>query len=131
MDFLANFPYDIRKVSIGEFVVVIRQEDTLCINGYGNLVAPFRSWAGWAATAISIYAMNNACDYLSNNVTRCAEIAQESLDGMPNLGHKFMLTYREDEMLFDNCFLVTTEHSDWWKKYHLIHNASDAGQSSQ
>lgn len=111
MDFLSDFPYDVRRLEKGAFIECIRQKGTLGLSYDNELVTPGPHGIGLPC-AITIET--------GGDLLKAVESAREGLEILPELGHKFVLTYREGESIFECCFLVTTEHDDWWQKYPII-----------
>ncbi len=127
LGFLANFPYDVRRLETGAFINTLRQEGTLALgpDPEGKHIKPWDLGTGIPA-ALDIICLEDTTDWTTYNLAKVVKHAQKGLDSLPDLGYKCVLTYAEGEHIFSNCFLITTRHSDWWVKYPLIHERSTA-----
>ncbi len=123
IDFLTDFPYDIRRGEAGAPMEVPGPEGTLTLHPNGTFGKPeFLIYGCWGLTGeCDITWLENPKDFTTNDLEKVAQCAREGLDSLPDLGYKFMTTYWPDKRMFYACYLVTTSLSDWWKKYPLIH----------
>ena len=121
-----DFPYEIRLVDRGSMVTVPDGDNTVSYAvpytttfENGDMVAhacepgprppTFTQW-GWLIDCICIVSKDDDEETL-------AAFAREGMESLPDLTHKFMLVYHTDKRMFDSCFLVATDNSDWWQKY--------------
>ena len=111
--------YDIRLVRSGWLVRVPDPDSTMSIYPPNQPRFPVMSAWGWIINNMTILTSdsngNPAWD-----LRKLGAFAQEGLETLPDLGYKFILTYRQDQYLFDSCFLVTTRNTDWWQVYPII-----------
>ena len=55
------------------------------------------------------------------DVEKVYQNAEALLDGLPDLKYKCVLTWnKRPERLFDEVFLVASDHVGWWERYELI-----------
>ena len=116
--------YDIRLVPVGTLVCVPDSKNTMSIYPPNEPRFPIMSAWSWIINSLSIITSDTdgKPDW---DMKKLATFAREGLETLPNLGRKFILTYRQDQYLFDNCFLATTRNTYWWQTYPVIGNLED------
>ncbi len=124
-----DFPYEIRLVDIGSVVTVPDGDNTVSYavpytttfeNGSmaaragepGPRPPTFTQW-GWLIDSVTIISKDD-------DEEKLAALAREGMESLPDLAHKFMLVYRTGKGMFDSCFLVATDSSDWWQQYRSL-----------
>ena len=102
-----NNPLVIYQVPKGEIVQLHSPEGTAALNERGQVTEPV-PWGSktWSLGQITI---------VGSSFEKEVEIAREALNKLPDLGHKFVLTWTP-ETPFYRCCLVSTS-GDWWEKY--------------
>lgn len=125
---IMEFPYEIRKIPVGQLVVVPNGEDTVCWSvEYKNPFAkrpedrfrsegaqlPTMSGHGWLIHSLAISCVDDDKEVLF-------AMAKESLDSLPDLKYKFMLVYNTGATMFWSCFLVATDNEHWWREYEGV-----------
>lgn len=115
-----DFPYEIRQVPPGHMVRVPDGESTVSygvryedgVRNEGTLPPVMSPW-GWIVCGVALSCPDNDREVLLT-------MSKGSMESLPDLAHKFMLVYHEDERMFDSCFLVATDNQDWWRQYEVV-----------
>ena len=107
--------YEIRLIETGAIIDCLRKEGTFGLSFDNKIVTPGPNGKGLPCARSVIAEPVQARKWLA-----------EGLGRLPNLPHKLVLVYREDEFMFTCCFLVATEHSDWWRDYKLVGAAAQS-----
>ena len=114
-----NFNYEIRLVEKGHCITVPDEENTVSyavwydgFTEHRGTKRPVWSPMGWLINAVSI---------VSPNEEETAALAEEGLESLPNLSHKFVLVYKgREKRIFEDCFLVATDDQHWWEEYEVL-----------
>lgn len=111
-------PYEIRQVPMGQIVRVPEGSNTISYSYLGPK-GPEPTSLGLLPHAVAIVNVENAEDICPGEDVR--RMAEGMLARLPQRKYKLILVYRDEpEYMFDTCFLIGTDDSEWWREFEIV-----------